>query len=207
MRRLRVFLAGVAASATSRLAAARASSVTCGARQHAGDFLQPRVVVQQHDAGLVADAGNAEMPRGARRHLRRMGDQQHLGGFGQALQPFAHRIGHRAAHAAIHFVEHQGGGRRRPAASATFSAREKRASSPPEAILASEPNGRAFHRGDFKGDALQPMRAAFVVSALQRHAEFGMAQLERRQFGGHRVFQLLARAAARAVDSFRAAAR
>ncbi len=109
--RLRVFF-GRAASATSRLAAARASAVTLAPGQHAGDLLQPGLVFQQRDAGLVADPGNAEMPRRAGRHLRGMGDQQHLGGFRQPLQPLAHRIGHRAADAAIHFVEHQHAGRR-----------------------------------------------------------------------------------------------
>ena len=61
------------------------------ARQHAGDLFQPRLVFQGHDAGLVAHPRDPEMPGGTRRHLRRMGHQQDLGGFRQALQAFAGR--------------------------------------------------------------------------------------------------------------------
>ena len=49
------------------------------------------------------------MLRGARRHLRAVGDGQHLQVFGQPRQARADGICHRAADACVDLVEDQGG--------------------------------------------------------------------------------------------------
>ena len=59
----------------------------------------------------------------------------------QPRQPLADRVGHGPADAGIDLVEDQRRGGAEPRASTTFSASMKRASSPPEAILPSGPNG------------------------------------------------------------------
>ena len=126
-----------------------------------------------------------------------MGDQQHLGGFGQPLQPLAHRIGHRAADAAIHFVEHQRGGRRGLRQRHFQRQREARQLAA-RGDLGQRAEGGAFHGGDFEGDLLQAIgRAGLFGQRLQRDAEFGMAQFQRRQFGGDGGFQLPGGAGAR----------
>ncbi len=146
------------------------------------------------------------MPRRPRRHLRRMGDEQHLRGFGQTLQALAHRVGDRAADAAIHFVEHQGGGRRGLGQRDLQGQREAR-----QFAARCDPGqrteGGAFHGGDFEGNSFKSIgRAGVIGQRLQRDAEFGMAELQRRQFGGDRASSFFA-AAARLFDSFRAAPR
>ena len=82
-------------------------------------------------------------------------------------------------------------------ASATFSASEKRASSPPEAILARPPKAAPSTVATSKAIFSSPRPLRVLSSAVQRDAEFGMAQLQRRQFARHRRFQLAGRAFAR----------
>ena len=55
----------------------------------------------------VSSLGDAQVGIGARRHLRQMGDAQHLPPRAQGLQQLPHRRGHRAAHTTVHFIEHQ----------------------------------------------------------------------------------------------------
>ena len=118
------------------------------------------------------------MPRRPRRHLRRMGDQQNLGGFGQPLQPFAHRIGHRTADAAIHFVEHHGGGRRGLGQRHFQGQRETRQLAA-RGDFRQRAERRAFHGGDFEGDFLQAVgRARVIRQGFQRDAEFRMPQFQ-----------------------------
>ena len=72
---------------------------------------------------------------GLARHLRQVGDAQHLRALAERPQLPADDLGDRAADAAVHLVEHHAHGRR-PAAAATCTARLMRDSSPPEATLA-----------------------------------------------------------------------
>ena len=127
------------------------------------------------------------MAGGAGRNLGRMGDKQNLRGLRQALQPLAHRVGHRAADAAIHLVEHQGGGRRH-LRQRHFQSQGETRQLATRSDLGQAAEGRAFHGGDLKGDAFQAKRPAFFVRR-QRDAEFGVTQLERGEFTGHRLFQ------------------
>ena len=78
------------------------------------------------------------------------------------------------------------GDRRLVAASTTFRASMKRASSPPEAILASGPGGRPGLVDDFEGDAVHAGLAPLLLrQRLDRRAKGRLVELERRQFGGH----------------------
>ena len=104
-------------------------------REHACDLLHALILRKLFHARDIALARDSEMACGARGDLRRVGDQQHLRRSREPLKPLADRGRDGAANAAIHFVEHQDGGRAR-FGKRDFQRQRKRASSPPEAILA-----------------------------------------------------------------------
>ena len=196
-----------AASAISRLAAARASSVTA-APDSMRAISSSRASSSSSSIVVLSFARrDAEMPRGAGRDLRRMGDQQDLGGFRQALQPFAHRIGHRAADAAIDFVEHQRGGRRDLGQRHLQRQREARQLAA-RCDLRQRAEGGAFHRRDFEGDAFQTRAPRLVVVQLSPaprgiwHGPASAAPVRRPP-----LLPACCAAPSRAFDNLRAAAR
>ena len=108
-----------AAPRIRRSAAARASSVTSAPASMRAISSRRRTAVERGDAGghrLAAPdrlLGDQEMRPGPRRHLRRMGDGEHLHALGEPRQPHADGIGDGAADGGVDLVEDQG--RRRAA--------------------------------------------------------------------------------------------
>ena len=92
-------------------------------------------------------------------------------------------------------------------ASATFSASEKRASSPPEAIFVSGPKGAPSTVAISKATRSRPLARLRHRSTLERDAELGVAEFQRREFGGHRRFELAAPRRCAPAESLRAISR
>ena len=106
-RRLRASVTPPPAAAS---ACARASSVTCGAREHAGDLLAAarRRRARWTLVRVTRPSWLFSISRwlvAARRDLRAVGDDQHLAALGEPVQPLADRAGDRAADAAVDLVE------------------------------------------------------------------------------------------------------
>ena len=114
-----------------------------------------------------------------------MGDDQHLGAGGEALEAQAHRVGDGAADALVDLVEdHQRLGSGAAPASAAFRASAKRASSPPEAIAPSAPNGApglVAISNSTRSAPDGPARSS--ASGLDGDAEAGLVQLQGRELG------------------------
>ena len=165
-------------------------------RQHARDLFDPFVMVEQLDARAVGFARDAEMAFGARGDLRRMGDEQYLRVARKTLQPFAHGIGDRAAHAAIDFVEHERG-RRTGTGERNFERQRKAREFAARGDLDQRAESRAFDRRHFEAHLFQARRTSFVAEIFERDAEARMTELERRQLAGDGLFELRRRGLAR----------
>ena len=83
-----------------------------GAGEHAGDLLLAGLGGEGRDGGGggagAGGLGHAPLGVGAGGDLGAVGDHQHLAGGGQRLEPRAHRVGHCAAYALVHFDLWQG---------------------------------------------------------------------------------------------------
>ena len=121
---------------------------------------------------------------GAGGHLRAMGHDQHLGVRSQPPQAQAHRVRHSAADALIDLIEdHQRLGPRSPPRQRCLQREREPRQLPPGRDLSELSEGRARVRGDFEGDAVEPLRpCALERQRLTGHPEAGLVQFQRGQF-------------------------
>ena len=180
------------------------------ARQHARQLLDALVGRKFAHAGRILVARDAEMLGRARRDLRRMGDEQHLRRRGEALQPFADRGRHRAADAAIDFVEHEH--RRRARFGKRNLQREREARElAARCDLRETAERRTLDGGDLERHAFELHAPASVsasgVSATRKRALPSFSGASSRATAASRRFAAFARAADSAARSLRKRAR
>ena len=86
--------------------------------EHPGQLLHPTGVVERDHIALghaaVLGLGHHQVPVGVRRHLRQVGDDEHLGDLGQPGQPAADLHRGAAADPGVDLVEDEGRDRVRP---------------------------------------------------------------------------------------------
>ena len=100
------------ATSSSSWACAWAASDSSRPGQHPGELQQPAGLVESGDTaaghGTVAGLAYDQVLVGEGRHLRQVGDHEHLSGAGQRSQPRADLDGGAATDACVDLVEHQG---------------------------------------------------------------------------------------------------
>ena len=148
---------------------------------------------------VAAWLGDEKMGAGARRHLRRVGDREHLHALGKAREAHADRVGDGAADGGVDLVEDQR--RRRAAIGERHLQREQEAR---ELAAGGDLHQRAGPRAgigaDEEGDLVDAALAGAGRVSVDGDDELGALELQRRQLGRDRLSRRRCAARRRCFD-------